>query len=183
MVQEFDPTSTLEDLVGLPPYEPVEDEKIPPPSSPIPSLGELASSTAVAQERVWAIYDAVLSGLPPSRIIYEYGQLFEVGPSAIRHYLHVVHRLIQSYARASQEDLFSHHVAFRRVLRNKALEKGDLDLALKAAQDESKLYGLYPEQTMSLNVSGNATLRLPRDVISLLDQVYGPGNDDTEDDL
>lgn len=178
MAQEFDPMSTLEETLGLPPYEPSEDEKIPPPTKPIPPLSELAPSTAVAQERIWAIYDAILSGLPPSRITYEYGLIFEVGPSGIKHYIHVAHRLIQQYAKASQEDLLSHHIAFRRSLRNKALDSGDLDLALKAAQDESRLYGLYPEQTLNLNLSGNATLRLPRDVINLLDQVYGSSDDE-----
>lgn len=170
MAQEFDPESTLEEILGLSPEE-VEEGSAP---TVIPPLSELAPNYMVAQERVWAIYDAVLSGLPPSYILLTYSQEFQVSTRSVQHYIHLVHRLIRQYASASQQDLLSHHIAFRRSLRRKALDSGDLDLALKAAQDESKLYGLYPEQSLNLNLSGHATLRLPRDVITLLDSVYGP---------
>ena len=176
LTQEFDPTATLEEMMGLP----IEDEEGSRDSSDSPLLlGDLATTHQIAQERTWAIYDAILSGYPRSFIEYQYAVQFDVTTRVVRKYYTVAKRLIAAIAKETQVEMLTHHMAFRRQLRVKALESDDLELAFAAAKDEAKLYGLYPEQSLAVNVSATASLHLPAEVLHLLDVVYGPKDGQT----
>lgn len=69
-----------------------------------------------------------------------------ISESQIRRYLQRADDLVMKSHQRSRKRLFRRHLAQRRHLYSKAVNAGDIRVALSCLQDEAKMLGLYPAE-------------------------------------
>jgi hypothetical protein len=107
------------------------------------------SSKAVVAQRVDEVIDLLLAGAM-ARDIVHYGSEkgWQVGARQVGKYITAANELIAASLEKDREKLLADHLARRRRLFAKADQVGDYSTALRCAQDEAQLCGLYPPKQL-----------------------------------
>ena len=122
------------------------------------------------ETHIEVVTQLILDADRPRRICHIVSEKFDVSDRQARRYIRTAHQEIQEIRSRKKEEMHAEHMSVRRHIRNKAMKKGDLRTALAAAQDEAKLFDLYP--ALKSEITG-------RDGKPVLQIIYEDGNPDT----
>ena len=95
------------------------------------------------QKRIETVRRLILDGTENDVILRNIAEAWQVKPRMAQYYISRARAKNQAWIDFNTADMFAHHIAFRRYLREKAMMAGDLKTALQSAIDEAKMFGLY----------------------------------------
>lgn len=110
------------------------------------------STAAVVEQRVEQILELLLAETPHTAIIQYGTSSWGVSARQVDTYILKAREQISETMKAKRPQLLAEHALFRKMIRRRALNKGDLKTALAASDSEAKLLGLivdrnFEEQT------------------------------------
>jgi hypothetical protein len=105
--------------------------------------------------RIEAVRQLILSGAEATYIVQTVAGDYSISERQGWNYIRDARAVILSATTPSREYLLSEHIAVRRDIRMRAQKAGDLRAELAAAQDEAKLFGLYPTEAPGVAVTVN----------------------------
>jgi hypothetical protein len=100
--------------------------------------------------RVETVRQLILSGNEHGRIVQQVAEKWAISERMGWRYLSKAQAAILAVTTPSREYLLAEHMAVRIDIRRRAREAHDLRAELAAAQDEAKLFGLYPDANVRL---------------------------------
>jgi hypothetical protein len=101
-------------------------------------------------QRVEGVRTMLLRGDSAASICRNVSSTLGISERQVARYMRVAREEILGDAKANREWMMAEHMSVRRAIRKGAIEAGDFRSAL--AQDEAKLFDLYPATQMSLKV-------------------------------
>jgi len=104
------------------------------------------SKRADYERRLEAVRILLLRGEPSGKVCQYAVQAFGVTERQAWRYISDARNAIAGVVNEDRSYLYAEHLATRRMIRARALEEGDLRTALACAQDEAKMFDLYPAQ-------------------------------------
>jgi len=104
-------------------------------------------------ERVEVLRRLYLEGNDMSYMLQYIADKWQVNERMARYYMSRVKAAVLKELKATNAQALAEHLAFRRMLRLKALDSKNPKLALEAAVDEAKLRGLYKTSLAVLEVN------------------------------
>lgn len=121
--------------------------------------GKVDSYTA--ETRVDAVRLLLLKGQEDTpRLVQDIASRFGVESRQAYNYVAKAKKQIESVGAIDRAYRLAEHIAVRRDIRRRANAKDDYRAELAAAQDEAKLLGLYPAQTVELTGANGGPLRI-----------------------
>lgn len=109
-------------------------------------------------KRIEAARILILRGEDGARICQNLSAAFNVTDRQARRYVAQAREQISAITQVEQAVMLAEHVSVRRHLRAEAIKAGDLRTALASAQDEAKLFDLYPAQKSEVSGPGGAPI-------------------------
>jgi len=129
-------------------------------------MGRKAGSKRIDYERrLEAVRLLLLRGEPAGKICQYVSQTFQVTERQAWRYISDARDRIAQVTAEERKYLYAEHLAIRRMIRARALEEGDLRTALMCAQDEAKLFDLYPAQRSEVSGPQGAPQKVVIEVI------------------
>jgi hypothetical protein len=95
-------------------------------------------------KRVETVKQFILAGVDVDEICQDVAIRFGVGTRQALRYVSYARKRIMRRVEADRDAMFAEHIAHRRDMRKRARQTKDLRAELSIAQDEAKLWGLYP---------------------------------------
>ena len=95
-------------------------------------------------KRIETAKQFLLAGVDVDEICQDLTQRYGVGLRQAQRYVSDARERIQKRVYADRAAMFAEHIALRRDMRKRARAAKDLRIELAIAQDEAKLWGLYP---------------------------------------
>jgi len=109
-----------------------------------------------------AIVSLKLSGSRRSEICEYVRVQWGLGEAQADRYIAEANALIAVEAAKAREENYNEQVAFRRMLRKRAMSADDARLALDVAKDEAKILDLYPAEKHQVEVEEKTLVSVDR---------------------
>ena len=95
-------------------------------------------------KRIETVKGLILAGNDTGAICQSLAEKWSISDRQVFRYVSEARERLQARIDADREAMFAEHVAHRRDMRRRARQANDLRAELMIAQDEAKLWGLYP---------------------------------------
>lgn len=109
--------------------------------------------------RVETVRQFILRGDETSDIVRAATETWGIKDRQAWYYIGKAREKIQELSELARPYLLAEHIAVRRDIRMRAQKAGDLRAELAAAQDEAKLFGLYPAEEHNVNLDWQGAFR------------------------
>jgi hypothetical protein len=100
--------------------------------------------------RVETVRQLIISGVEASAIVRTVAEKWTVKDRQAWNYVIKARAEIAIITQQARPYLLAEHIAVRRDIRRRAREAHDLRAEIAAAQDEAKLFGLYPSEKVEI---------------------------------
>jgi hypothetical protein len=128
--------------------------------------------------RVETVRQFILSGDEASDIVRRAAETWGIKQRQAENYIHMARAKIRAITEQVRPYLLAEHIAVRRDIRRRAREAGDLRAEIAAAQDEAKLFGLYPSERVEVLTWEDKVIRLLMEGKVTPDEVMAEFGDD-----